>query len=256
MNFPSPLICHQLTMTPTHWGIGVLFALSLHTAAHTNVPCHPTRCRHDIPSDVYARRTARHTTMPTPLTSATPHIMLATSPIDTTSPATSTPIQQPSYLFQMPLLRPELCFYELRLQGGQAHDASMPCTKCVKNFVLVPTFVAPPLICHHPTVTLTHWGLGASFSPPIVHCPKHEHAQPPTRDHPDCPDPLVILDWNDTLPVLKVGDVCGLSEALMGDSEGRRHPLWIWTMNTGAGDGADAAWDEGTYPPSHPICKS
>jgi hypothetical protein len=80
--------------------------------------------------------------------------------------------------------------------------------------------------------------LGASFSPPIVHCSKHEHAQPPARDHPDCPDPPVTLDWNDTLPVLKVKDVRGLLEALKGDSEGRRRPLWIWTMNTGAGDGA------------------
>ena len=34
-------------------------------------------------------------------------------------------------------------------------------------------------------------------------------------------DPLVVLDWNDTLCNLKAEDVCGLSEALVGDSEGR-----------------------------------
>jgi len=34
----------------------------------------------------------------------------------------------------------------------------------------------------------------------------------------------------------------------MGDSEGRRRPSWIWTINTGAGDGGDAAGDEGMYP--------
>ena len=46
-------------------------------------------------------------------------------------------------------------------------------------------------------------------------------------------DPLVVPDWNDTLRVLKAEDVHGLSEALMGDSEGKRRPLWIWTMNMG-----------------------
>jgi len=38
----------------------------------------------------------------------------------------------------------------------------------------------------------------------------------------------------------------------MGDSEGRRRPLWIWTMNTGVvSDGADQAGNEGTYPLMH-----
>ena len=34
-------------------------------------------------------------------------------------------------------------------------------------------------------------------------------------------DPLVLPDWNNTLPILKVEDIHGLSEVLMGDSEGR-----------------------------------
>jgi len=51
-------------------------------------------------------------------------------------------------------------------------------------------------------------------------------------------DPLIIPDWAATLPVLKVEDVHGLSEALMGESEGKRRPSWIWTMgDLGAGSG-------------------
>ena len=34
-------------------------------------------------------------------------------------------------------------------------------------------------------------------------------------------DLLVVPDWNDTLHILKAEDICGLSEALIGDSEGR-----------------------------------
>ena len=60
-------------------------------------------------------------------------------------------------------------------------------------------------------------------------------------------DPLVVPEWNDTLPVLKVEDICGLLEALMGDSEGRRRLSWIWTMNMGiVADGTDKAGEEGT----------
>jgi hypothetical protein len=56
--------------------------------------------------------------------------------------------------------------------------------------------------------------------------------------------PIGNPDWNDALPVLRVEDVRGLSEALMGDSEGRS---WIWTTHTGVlADGTDAG-DEGTY---------
>jgi len=63
-------------------------------------------------------------------------------------------------------------------------------------------------------------------------------------------DPLVVLDWNDTLCDLKAEDVCGLSEALVGDSEGRQHPSWIWTMNMGMmtmWGSADQAGDKGMY---------
>jgi hypothetical protein len=61
-------------------------------------------------------------------------------------------------------------------------------------------------------------------------------------------DPLVVSEWNNTLPVLKVEDIRGLLEALMGDSEGRRCPSWIWTMNTGVvADGTDKAGEEGTH---------
>jgi len=61
-------------------------------------------------------------------------------------------------------------------------------------------------------------------------------------------DLVVIPDWNDSLLILKVKDICGLSEASMGDLEGRRRPSWIWTMNTGVGDDAGNMGDEGMYP--------
>jgi hypothetical protein len=61
-------------------------------------------------------------------------------------------------------------------------------------------------------------------------------------------DPLSIPNWNDSLPVLKADDVRGLSDALIGESEGTRRPSWIWTTNTGVlASGADKAGHEGTY---------
>jgi hypothetical protein len=55
-------------------------------------------------------------------------------------------------------------------------------------------------------------------------------------------DPSV---WNDAPPVFRVEDVHGLLEVLMGDSEGRQCPLWVWTRNTGVGEGSvDVAGDE------------
>jgi hypothetical protein len=59
-------------------------------------------------------------------------------------------------------------------------------------------------------------------------------------------DSLVVPSWSDTLHVLKDHDVHGLSEALMGDSEGTRRPSWIWMTNTGVLAGsADQMGDEG-----------
>ena len=53
---------------------------------------------------------------------------------------------------------------------------------------------------------------------------------------------LIVPDWVDTLPILKAEDVRGLSEALMGESEGKRLLSWIWTIGVlGGGSG-----DEGT----------
>jgi len=61
-------------------------------------------------------------------------------------------------------------------------------------------------------------------------------------------DPFVIPAWNDTLRVLKAEDVRGLTEALMGETEGMWRPSWIWTTNTGVlAASADVAGDEGTY---------
>ena len=67
-------------------------------------------------------------------------------------------------------------------------------------------------------------------------------------------DPSVIPKWNDSLPVLKVEDIHRLSEALLGDSEGRRCPSWIWTRKTGvSAESADVVGDKGTYASSHPF---
>jgi hypothetical protein len=60
-------------------------------------------------------------------------------------------------------------------------------------------------------------------------------------------EPLVIPDWNNTLRVLKADDIRGLSEGLMGETEGTRRPSWIWTTNTGVLAGGDKAGEEGTY---------
>ena len=58
-------------------------------------------------------------------------------------------------------------------------------------------------------------------------------------------DSLTVPEWSSTLPILKVEDVHGLSEALMGESEGNWHPSWIWTVNTGIVAGGSG--DEGMY---------
>ena len=63
-------------------------------------------------------------------------------------------------------------------------------------------------------------------------------------------DPFVTPEWADELPVLKTDDIHGLSDALVGETEGTRRPSWIWTMNTGIqASGADSlsAGDEGVY---------
>jgi hypothetical protein len=70
-------------------------------------------------------------------------------------------------------------------------------------------------------------------------------------------DPSVMREWNDTLPVLKAEDVRGLSEALVGGSEGKRRPSWIWTTNTGlVAGGADKAGDEGARTSSHQFARA
>jgi len=70
-------------------------------------------------------------------------------------------------------------------------------------------------------------------------------------------DPPVVPEWNDTLPVLKAEDGRGLSEALVGESEGKRRPSWIWTTNTGLVAGsADKAGDEGVCTSSHQFARA
>ena len=69
-------------------------------------------------------------------------------------------------------------------------------------------------------------------------------------------DLSVIPEWNVTLPVLKTEDIHELSEALVGESEGRRRWSWIWTTNTGlVAGGADKAGDEGACTSSHQFAR-
>jgi len=59
-------------------------------------------------------------------------------------------------------------------------------------------------------------------------------------------DPFAVPDWSDTLPVLKADDIRGLSDALIGETEGTRRPSWIWTTNTGILTGSvDMTGNEG-----------
>lgn len=129
----------------------------------------------------------RHTTH-TMTTLANDDIMLTTSPIDSTSPATSTPIKQPSYLFQMPLPRSELCSCELRLQKGQAHNAlhEMHQDLRVHAHLFRPTSDLPP-----PNGDANAFGSRCMIFTPIVHYSAHERAQPPAHDHLDYHNPTV-----------------------------------------------------------------
>jgi len=90
---------------------------------------------------------------------------------------------------------------EARAPGIQVmtpKGASMMCfMKCASTFVFEPTF----------TITLA-----ISYS-------------------------LTVPDWADTLRVLKDKDVCGLSDALIGESEWQRCLSWLWTTNTGVLEG-------------------
>ena len=149
-----------------------------------------------------------------------------------------------SYKFQTPLQWPELCTYELRLREGHAHDAlhEMCQHLHVRTHLYQQKDKYAQGVWHN-----THTNSVISKSQAKVDRAAKKY-------HASCSamlalsDPLVLPDWNDTLPILKAEDVNGLLEALMGDLEGKQHPLWIWMMNMGVGNSEDKAGDKGTYP--------
>jgi hypothetical protein len=160
-----------------------------------------------------------------------------------------------SYKFQTPLQWPELRMYELQLQEGRAHDAlhEMRQHLCVRTHLYQQKDKYAWGVQHN-----THANSAINKSQAKV----DRAAQKYHVSHDvmlSLSDPLVLPDWCKSLPVLKVKDVHGLSEVLMGESEGKQHPSWIWTMNTGVvAEGTDQAGNEGTchLHPVYLICRN
>jgi len=155
------------------------------------------------------------------------------------------PLQLPSsYKFRTPLQQPELRTYELRLREGRAHDALHE----MRQHLRVRTH-----LYHQKDKYARGVRHNTLANSAINKCQvKVNRAAEKYRISRDAmlslSDPLVVPEWNDTLRAPKAEDVRGLSEALMGESEGKRRPSRIWTMNTGVvGDSADQAGDEGMY---------
>ena len=154
-----------------------------------------------------------------------------------------------SYKFRTPLQRPELRLYELRLREGRAHDAlhEMRQHLRVRTHLYQQKDKYARGVRHN---TRANSAINKSQAKVNRAAEKYRASRDAMMS---LSDPLVLPDWNDTLPVLKAEDVRGLSEALMGESEGKRRPSWIWTMNMGvAVEGADQAGNEGMYH-SYPV---
>ena len=154
-----------------------------------------------------------------------------------------------SYKFRTPLQRPELRLYELRLREGRAHDAlhEMRQHLRVRTHLYQQKDKYARGVRHN---TRANSAINKSQAKVNRAAEKYRASRDAMMS---LSDPLVLPDWNDTLPVLKAEDVRGLLEVLMGESEGKRRPSWIWTMNTGvAVEGADQAGNEGTYH-SYPV---
>ena len=122
-----------------------------------------------------------------------------------------------SYKFWTPLQWPELCMYELRLREGRAHDALHEMRQHLR-------------ICTHLYQQKDKyvWGIwhntcaNSAVNKSQVKVDRAAQKYCASRDAMlSLSDPLVLPDWCESLPVLKDKDVCGLSEALMGESEGK-----------------------------------
>ena len=152
------------------------------------------------------------------------------------------PLHLPSsYKLQIPLQQPELRTYELRLREGRAHDALHE----MRQHLRIRTH-----LLHQKDRYARGVRHNTRANTAIKKCQaKVDRAAEKYRTSRNAmmvlSDSLTVPDWADTLPVLKAEDVRGLSDALMGESEGTRRPSWIWTVNTGILAGGSG--DEGTY---------
>lgn len=152
------------------------------------------------------------------------------------------PLHLPSsYQLQISFQQPELRTYELRLREGRAHDAlhEMRQHLRIRSHLLHQKKKYARGVRHNTRANTA-----------IKKCQaKVDRAADKYRTSRNAmlalSDSLTVPEWASTLPVLKVEDVRGLSEALMGESEGNRRPSWIWTVNTGMVAGGSG--DEGTY---------
>ena len=154
------------------------------------------------------------------------------------------PLHLPSsYKFRQLLQRPELRMYELRLREGRAHDALHE----MRQHLRVRTHLYKQKDKYARGVHYNTRANGAINNSQA----KVNRAVEKYRISRDAmlslSDPFVVPDWADNLPVLKAEDVRGLSDALLGDTEGTRRPSWIWTKNTGVASGEDMKGDEGMH---------
>lgn len=151
------------------------------------------------------------------------------------------PLHLPSsYKFRMPLQQPDLREYELRLREGRAHDALHEMRQHLR-------------IRSHLLQRKDKYARGVRqntrANTAIKKCQaKVNRAAEKYRTSRTAmlalSDPLIIPAWVDSLPTLKSEDVRGLSEAVMGESEGKRLPSWIWTIDVLEGGSGDegACW--------------
>jgi len=121
-----------------------------------------------------------------------------------------------SFKFRMPLQHPELRTYELRLREGRAHDAlhEMRQNLRIRTHLNRQKDKYARGVRHN-----TRANTAISKSQARVNRAAEKYCM--SRDAMlALSEPLVIPDWNDTLRVLKADDIRGLSEGLMGDTEG------------------------------------
>jgi len=131
-----------------------------------------------------------------------------------------------SYKFRIPFQHRDLWEFEFRIREGWAHDAlhEMCQHLRIRTHLLQRKDKYSQGVCHN---TRTNTAINKCQAKVNRATEKYRRSRDAMLALSDL---LIIPDWVVTLPVLKAEDVRGLSEALMGESEGKWHPSWIWTM--------------------------